>query len=507
MANYISGRSALKMLDASIARTRTRLANAVEAADAQSARRAALNAEQVSTYRNLAALRLDHLATGDDNDRLLKIEDQALSLIRDHEAFVVDEAKKLGDAANDIQKLEDQRAVIAEDLDAAIETYEAKVAQIERELDSSPDYMALKAAFAEAEAISERAHSKQALAEQDRAQKGAPYDNDPLFSYLWQRRYGTPAYKAGSFIRSLDNWVARICRYEGARQNYHRLTELPVRLAEHADKTDTLCAHAEAALEAAELKALADGGANALKEAADALRNRTASHDELIRLAEAEHREIASSHAKAEASQTGPAAEARKLLEDALQKATFPDLRILASQTTARDDDALVDKLVQLRAEELDLEMSQRSVNQRPIELEADLKAIEDFRRGFKSANFDSSYAEIRAASVDAAISALVTGQDSPRSALKRIQSGLRRRNTRVDPGFGGRRRSDTLGLPDILGDIAIEMAREASRRSGTGYRRRSSRTSWPSSPSRTSFPTGSRTRGKGGGFKTGGGF
>ena len=46
-------------------------------------------------------------------------------------------------------------------------------------------------------------------AEADREEKGKPYRDDPLFMYLWERGYGTSAYKAGNLIAWLDGLVAR----------------------------------------------------------------------------------------------------------------------------------------------------------------------------------------------------------------------------------------------------------------------------------------------------------
>lgn len=511
MAHYITGREALSALDASIARTRRRLSNAIEAADAVASRRGAVNAEQLSTYRALADMRLDHLSSGKAESLPLETEREALELLAAHDDFIATEQARLDAASERISLLEEQRSQMAHERDTAIEAYEARVEDIESQLDASPEYQTLKEAFEEAEAISDRAHSKTELAERDRVEKGAPYDADPLFSYLWARGYGTPAYEAPTFIRFMDGWVADLRNYEGARANYHRLTELPHRLAEHAEQTDQVRDAADQALERAELDALSAGGADILKDAADALRDRVAAHDDMIRIAESEHQEIADTHETAVRLESGPAAKARLLLEDALKQASFPDLRVLASQTHTPQDDELVDDLVRLRTEELDLELSARDASQKPADLKQGLGALEDFRRRFKAANFDSAYADVRATSLDSAIAAMASGDDSADRAFRRLKSGIRRRSTRATPGFGGRRRADTLGLPDILGDIAIEVAKEMSR-SGRSYksprsgpwRRPTTRRRYPSRSTGGFKPSG---RKRGGGFKTGGGF
>ena len=54
----------------------------------------------------------------------------------------------------------------------------------------------------------------------------------------------------------LDGWVARLIKFDRARLNYARLTELPERLAEHVDQVKTEQIDAQEKLETAEQKRL-----------------------------------------------------------------------------------------------------------------------------------------------------------------------------------------------------------------------------------------------------------
>jgi hypothetical protein len=80
------------------------------------------------------------------------------------------------------------------------------------------------------------AQEKAAQAEVDRQDKRKPYEADPLFMYLWRRRYGTRDYTASPFVRYFDRKVARLIDYETARINYTLLVDLPDRLREHANR-------------------------------------------------------------------------------------------------------------------------------------------------------------------------------------------------------------------------------------------------------------------------------
>ena len=80
------------------------------------------------------------------------------------------------------------------------------------------------------------AEAKAARAEADRDEKRRPYESDPLFMYLWRRRFGTRDYEASNLVRYFDRKVAHLIGYEAARVNYAMLLELPDRLREHAER-------------------------------------------------------------------------------------------------------------------------------------------------------------------------------------------------------------------------------------------------------------------------------
>ena len=82
----------------------------------------------------------------------------------------------------------------------------------------------------------EAAEAKAAQAERDLQEKRQPYESDPLFMYLWRRKFGTPEYRATGLVRFLDRKVARLIEFDEARRNYAVLIELPARLREHADR-------------------------------------------------------------------------------------------------------------------------------------------------------------------------------------------------------------------------------------------------------------------------------
>ncbi|WP_291205162.1 hypothetical protein [Hyphomonas sp.] len=524
MSHPLNGRDALALLDNQVSRLRQSMAAAIADADGVEARRGAIQREQAAAYGALAAMRLDLMQAGGDGAEFGRLEAAARALTERHAAFVAAEKAALETAEAALGALEAKRAQLAARHDAAVETYESRVAEAEASLKGSAAYTALVEAAEEARAVTQRAGQKLELARNDRTEKGAPYEQDPLFSYLWKRRFRSPEYKAGGVIRMLDSWVAKLCRYDQAFLNYQRLTELPDRIAEHAVFVAGLEDKAEAALVEAEERAMREAGIEALQGEADLLKAGIAVCDGEIAAAEEAHRAMAQRHEAALKEEAGPAVEARELLAAELRKASFPDLRILTAETVELEDDRLVDALVRLRAEEisLDLEAGKRLV--RPGVLREDLARMEALRRQFKEARFDSPYALMSRAAFDEMMSNLMKGDMDVRDTLRGLSRSVRRAEPQAHPDFGGRSRQDTIGLPDImggviggiLGEVLEEVIKETTRGSG-GYGSGPIFPGPPKRPSRSSssggrsFPSGGGRSGhggrRGGGFKTGGGF
>lgn len=500
----MTGRDLLARLDRDIRAMRARLRDAVAAGDEATADETRLRAEQLDVYSQIARIRIDFLKSDTVPTALDATHREALSLLNDHDAFVAREAAAMAAAADELERLEAARTASAQAYDEATAAYDARVREIEAQNLEHPDYVRLTEAHQEAVAVASRAAQKLKLAEEDRRKKGEPYDRDPLFSYLWRRKFRTPAYRAFPLFRMLDTWVADLCDYDGAVLNYQRLTELPVRLAEHADLVGERAGEAEDALEAFEAAALAAGGATALAEAAEAKAAELAEIDEGITAAETRLHELTEAHAAALRAETGPAIRARSVIEARLVEASLPSLRVMAAETLALDDDHLVDRLVQLQADESIVEREARAATQRVAATKTDLKEVEACRSRMKSARLDSPYVTFRDGSVDDVLAQLERGGISGAEAFDRLKR-LARRSGRRTSGFGGRRRTRSMGVPDILGDVMWEVAKEAMRHNNRGnwggYR--TPRRSRPT----VRMPRSSGRRSGGGGFRTGGGF
>lgn len=502
MSKWMSGRDALRELNARVSGLRTRLNDSIQAADGIEGRLAEIQSDRVDTIQKLAQMRLD-VIRGADVEDLDKLHRRALELLHSHSSYVDDEREAIEEASAKISELEEKRSDLAGQQETLEATIQTKLEEVQTRLEGDKAYQDLMKAFEDAEAIADRADQKLAVAIEEREEKAEDYLNDLLFSYLWESGYGTTDYKRGGLFKMLDQWVARLCKYDEARPNFVRMNDLTEWLDEHAIQTREGAKKAEEALEAFERSAIEKAGVTAMEQEAETLQARISEVDAEIEAAEARHIELTELHAKTLTGEDGPARQARRLLEDGLQKMTFPDLRKLAAETLTLDDDEIVDDLVELRTEEMSLEIETERVATAPTRIGKELKAFEDLRRRYKQAHFDSDAIRMKRILFAEALESLSFDLASSEEAFKRIVKSVRRAKRPTRDGFGGRRRSDDIEIEDVLTTIAIEALRQGVRHAGRsgGFR------GFPTSSRGSSRRSRPRRRSGGGGFKTGGGF
>ncbi len=502
--DVITGRDALHRLDTLASGARAEFDAAAQAAEGHSRRRADLTRLKADGYRQLAKLRLDIIKSGADSS-LDAAEREANRLLAEHQAFVATIGEDVARAEQALQDAEAKRRAGEADVDAALQAYEALTAKVEQEVQSDPGYVALKQGFEESKAVALRAEQKLELARTDRTEKGKPYESDPLFAYLWQRKFRTPEYRKGGLSRVLDNWVARLCRYDEAYLNYARLTELPDRIAEHLASMKLEEAEAQAAIERFEAQKLEERGAAKLAGDLVTAKEKLKALDADLALAEAKHSGLRRQQERAASGDAGPQEQARRVIEDGLAKASFPDLKVLAAETTTPDDDRIVDALIKLRTEELQMDVNWRNVEALPARRRAGADTLEGVRRRFKEAGLDSPYVMVLRGAFEAALEAYGRGPAPDGDALWRaIKATIQQAPRSDDDYFGGPRRGRNIGVGEVVAGViigeVIKAAVRGNRWGGGGW----GGGGWGGGGS-----GGGRSGGGfgGGGFKTGGRF
>lgn len=506
------GRDALHQIDAAIAEARRRLAQTSDAAAGDVKTIANLDRRQIDIYHAIADVRLIHLRNQPGNGGVLGPDDRrAEKLIAEHEKAIVEMATARDDAARALDELEAARAGAKTGLEHAIARHDAAATATRAALETTDAYRAQAAALDELTAMAARAEQKLAVAADDRTKKGAAFESDPLFRYLYARKFATRDYRAFPLFALLDNWVAGLIRYRDHRLNYARLLEIPVRFADHVAQLKTQAETARAAIESLEREALERDGVGALRDAVGAARKTVETRDADIAAAEQTHKDLADRHAAIAAGKAGPLMEARRILADALSRIAIPDLKVVAAETASPEDDRLIDALITARRERLEIEEARRGALGSLDGLGRRLSDLEDVRRRFKSARFDSPYSEFSGRDVLALLIAeFLRGAINRDDLWRRIERGHRTRRRDWDNDVGGDEWRDMFGLPDnwggsdwtgggFGGGSGGGWSGGGNRGGGHG------RTRAPRPPRMPRPPSGGGSRG--GGFKTGGGF
>jgi len=173
---------------------------------------------------------------------LLQARQKTLTALKQREA----------DAEKERTRLIKQRKTLNEEIERLETELDALGEEAKTSLASDPTYSAKAERLASLQSMVEQASAKAEKAHTEEVEKGAPYRNDPLFIYLWERKYGTSDYDVSGLVRALDGWVARLIDYQDARANFAVLTQIPERLAAHVERLQAMAEKEQDALEAME---------------------------------------------------------------------------------------------------------------------------------------------------------------------------------------------------------------------------------------------------------------
>ncbi|MEO0398207.1 MAG: hypothetical protein AAF224_02155 [Pseudomonadota bacterium] len=497
-----SGRHALRDLDGAIATARNDLKRAAGAASGDASALADLEVREIAAFAELARIRVDLLENGAGGAHALSETEEKVRTLLESQSAHLDQLKSaVEQAETPLDALEDKRRQSAEALDTAIAEHDAAAEKTRARLETDEAYQTKAAAVEEANAMTARSTQKLETARADRAAKGAAYEADVLFKYLHDRQYATSEYRAFSLFAMLDDWVAGLIDYRRHRLNYNRLLEIPERLAEHVERLDDAAEAAERSLEAAERDALKADGVETLRDAVAAKRAAMDAIDGEIAGAEKTHAEKTAALQTAMAGDAGPASEAHALMTSALKALSIPDLRRMANETATLEDDAIVEALIDIKREHMELEDAQSAARSSLTRRRVALTDLEDIRRRFKKARFDSRYSEFRSDGLMATLLAEFAASALSRDDFwRRLKKSHRTRRRDWEDDFGGEEWRDVFGLPQDWNGGDWRGGRSSSRRYGKGRRpipRRRHRAP------RVRFPKSSG----GGGFRTGGKF
>ncbi len=469
-----TGRQTLGSIDNTLQKLRQQFEQIDSQIQATSRELVELRQQEGVRYKSLARIRLDQLISGeimnglDTADRrvneLLAERDSALASLKEN----IEQAREQ-DSVLAIKREEqsDQVAAAAEELD----TVEAEVQAV---LEQDSAYKDRFEQASKSDSVARHAEDKTSRAEEDRATKGRPYEEDRLFSYLWKAGYGTSQYSANPLTRLLDQWVARLCSYEEARRNYAMLLEIPKRLRQHAERLRSEAHKEFELLKSMEEDAAEKGGIPVKRAALDEAEERIDDTDKEIRNLEARIQELLQKRASFAEGKDDYFSDCITTLSSAYERENISALRQYAMTTATAEDDMIVYELSDLSENEKELESTiaqNREIYERQL---ARLKELENVRAQYKQKRYDNIHSVFQNGDrLAVLLGQFMSGTASADDLWRALQREHRYRKIRSNPVFGsggfGRGGMWRLPFPTAGGSLPFPIPRGGGWRHGPG--------------------------------------
>ena len=298
--------------------TRRELTNVDTRLERASAELAQVRQAELGVLSVLARLRLREIERGEVVATLDETGRRVTEVLAQRADAQTALGTQIAAAQEALAKLEQERTARSTAVDAAEEAVDAAEADAQQELAADAAYRAVLDKAQASDGVADLAEAKAAEASTDRAEKGKPYEADPLFVYLWSRGYGTSRYRAGPLTRLLDGWVARVGEFEPLRRNYFMLSEMPARFDEHAKRMRALADEDVAQVRSLEQRAAVAAGVPERERALDAAEEALAAMDKQIEERQAELDALVEKRASFASGEDELSRRCAELLSDAL---------------------------------------------------------------------------------------------------------------------------------------------------------------------------------------------
>lgn len=385
----LTGRNALQNINLTLQQLRQQIDESDTQIQQVSDSLLGLRQQQAKKYQDLARIRLDHIISSETVDGLKAAERRVMELLQLREDELSRLSADLERLGNEQLQMEQQRELQADKVAAAARALDERETLIQQQLHQDQAYRAQLERFEAADRIASHAEEKMRDAQENREQKGRSYEEDPLFSYLWSRSYGTRDYAAGPLIRFLDKWVAGLCNYPAARPNYARLLEIPLRLQEHATRQRTLAHQELQALQGLEEGAAERDGIPGLRHAHTQAQRRLDEVDEEIQHLEERHLALAQQKAGYSSGDDARFRQAVDTLAESLQREDVDTLYRYARLTVTAEDDLLISELPVIDQKREQLQQTLLDHKRKHDKYLSRLAGLEQVRRDFKRERFD----------------------------------------------------------------------------------------------------------------------
>ena len=389
-----TGRETLGSIESTIAklhREESQLDAALRSAVGDSDR---LRKERAEALRELARVKLDEIAAGRLVEHLDAGERRAAQILDEYRGRIASISERRETLLKEVTKVQAERDAAAKLVETALDAVEALRADVEAKVKALPAWQQAKAANDAVDAVATEAEKKAALSEADLGAKRKPYDDDPLFIYLWRRGFGTGRYNSGNFTRLMDRMVADFIGFGDVRANYAALTEIPLRLREHASVRRAAATEKLTALSEVERRAMLDAGIEPKERALAEARGKLAGADKAVEDRQGALRKLDEERGTLVTAGTNPAyEEALATIALADSKDQLAALYQEARRTPTSADDAIVRKLETIDAAVAKADSEIAGLRRTAQDLAHRRLEVEQVRDRFRGAGYDHPHA------------------------------------------------------------------------------------------------------------------
>jgi hypothetical protein len=434
----VPGYQALSSIEQALADLRGQQRQSGDRLQTLNARISELNGEQAQAYRDLARFRMEQDPDG-LAERLDAAGSKAAGILAKRQRQGRERRQKIARLEDQNAQIRGQRAAAAAKLIDASEAHAEAQEDLRAELARQDPWTRQQAATERATALATAARAKTDQAQDDRVEKGRPYEADNLFVYLWRRNYGLSTYSASAPIRALDRWVAGLTGYQHARPNYAMLLEIPKRLDEHADRLEAAAEAERTLLEDIERQAFESAPTAATARELKQLRDDIADIDRQLSVVDGELDTLSQREDESAAGKDAMWRKAAGLLSASLESDSLRRLWQQAKQTPSPNDERLVERIEDIQATVAGLEeeiLDDREAHRQLSKRHEDLTQIS---RDFRQQGWDDSGSVFGDNSLTGAVlGEFLGGAISAGRYWRQIESGQRWRRSRGDSDRGG---------------------------------------------------------------------
>jgi hypothetical protein len=446
-----TGNDALLSVERAISSTRTyegQLDAALRSVMDEASR---LRREEFDAFRALARFKLDGLIREKVITDIDSAEQHALSMIENYRSVLEELSRRRDEAQARLNEAEAQKHMRSQDLAQVLDALDKLRRRTADRIKDDPAWQAAETGAEGVRKVAANADKKASLSEKDLEEKRKPYENDPLFMYLWKKKHGEATDKSSNLVRYLDGMVARLVDYAGARINYGMLCEIPVRLREHANEIQRDAEASQERVVILERKALVGDGVEPIEAQAAAATASVEAAAEVVTKITKELSQIEAGRQQAvgagyDAIYTG----AIDLLAQELTQRDFQRLYQDALRTPSKQDDEIIASIGKTREalKKADAEVGQvrtqiREAAQRRSELEGSRDRARNSGLDNPMGNFGNAQ-DVIGQVIGGIIRGALRGSDLDHV----LRDNYRSPAPRADPDFGGWERKSSFPNP-----------------------------------------------------------